>query len=1164
MKNSLALPIYSCLKPLAIAVMAITATSCSTLTSYIPYVGKSSEEQTVAENEQAVLTETEAEDTEAIKYGFQRNDQSTEEAVLMQRFELDKDNLDHAITNTKDLISKSYGRPFLPELYIRLAELYAEKSRIVFFLRRLEMGERGKMREISSVEATGLKQKAVETYLQIISHFPEFEELDKVHFYLAHELRELGKYPEMSEQYEHIIKEFPKSEFVPESLLLLGDYAFEQKEIDKALGHYRNVLQYPRSSAIVIARYKLAWVHINKRQFKEALALFEISVNNQDASRPLDVDTYNRVDIRQEALADMAYSYSQVYEDTKPGEASEYFKKYAWSRQSYMMVMEKLANRYMIKHKWDNAAYIYRELATIQFDGKKLLEYTDNLFICLLESKNYEGSDNDVALIVKALEQGRYSVHMDEAEKAKQMRDYEIYARDITTRLHNTAKRTGEKADFEIAVNVYEQFLNFFDESPEYNKMKLNYAESLFAAGDFTRAGKVYEEIASTIDDPKSKHDPLYSAAVAYYTALNDREALNYYQIAYSQDGLRDVGQTYVSLYPNSNKVPDIKFNIARIKYDEGEFDQAVEEFAAFVKQYPQGTNAKAAVELMMDALHLTENYSGLVQLQEQMSQVAQLDPEVKQNLAKVGKAAQAKIVQSMIVDSINDWESGKEKLLDFAENTETAGMDIQALNALFVSSEEHGDIETMHVAGQSIVARFPSSEHAQNALKALIDLSLSTAQFRALADYLEQYALQFPKSHESSDFLFQAGQLRDNMQQYDLAIKDYDSMLRGRTLDRQTRHDVALALVNAYQDKRDMESAYKALEKYKNYLGGATASALGAKLARDTGRISTTERYLKSASRYLAQGELNTSYAESLGDVAYSLAMRNYDRYMNLQLKGTIDNSVVEAKTALQEQLQSDLIKAFNFKAPRWSVLAGYRLHEINNEYAKFLETAPVPDGFAADEIQQYKEIIAAKSLEYKNAAVQYLQAGQDLANRIRPFDTQISTYNPDTATANGHNRRFNQNSQQQQISLEALKDSTLRKIYDALFKNPEDYDLLLELARTYQQRGDLGQAMVISKNLLNDERKLGKRRRSEAYAMMGSIYMYFGKDNMARDALEKSLDVDSGNYSATVNLAGLYRHYGYDAYANGVYSKRSGLKSREDSILIHARAEGFFNAAN
>ena len=81
-----------------------------------------------------------------------------------------------------------------------------------------------------------------------------------------------------------------------------------------------------------------------------------------------------------------------------------YFRKYAWSRQSYTTVLEKLAGRYYVKKKWHPASALYRQLAELRYDPELLIEYAGNIYECVQAMGTYQDIDRDVELIVKALE----------------------------------------------------------------------------------------------------------------------------------------------------------------------------------------------------------------------------------------------------------------------------------------------------------------------------------------------------------------------------------------------------------------------------------------------------------------------------------------------------------------------------------------------------------------------------------------------------------------------------------------------------------------------------------------------------------------------------------------------------------------------------------------
>ncbi len=106
------------------------------------------------------------------EYEYEQKDQSAEKKKSIQRLEQDKRKVEMAIETTKTLIDRSRQRPYLPELYLRLAELYIEKSRIVYLLRKSQQTDGASA--LDQLESNTLKQQAIELYQRILDHFPDF------------------------------------------------------------------------------------------------------------------------------------------------------------------------------------------------------------------------------------------------------------------------------------------------------------------------------------------------------------------------------------------------------------------------------------------------------------------------------------------------------------------------------------------------------------------------------------------------------------------------------------------------------------------------------------------------------------------------------------------------------------------------------------------------------------------------------------------------------------------------------------------------------------------------------------------------------------------------------------------------------------------------------
>lgn len=1131
-----------------------SAISQALLTSWL-----GSEEESIEE----VKPNRNSEKPELDKYGFEKVDKTEEQKRLIAKFTKDRDQLDSAIENTKSLIHQSQGKVYLPELYLRLAELYIEKSRVAYFLRRTESGAAVR-NQLESLESNTLKSQAIETYKRIIHQYPEFKDMDKVHFYLAHEFRELNRLQEMVNEYQIIIKKYPKSDFVAEAHLLLADYYSGKKNLTAAKQHYMAVLKYPESSAITIAQYKLAWVHISKKEYAEAIKLLEKSVKGPGADKEVEVDTYGRVDIRAEAFNDMAFVYSNHYKKASPEQALAYFKDYAWSRPAYIAVLEKLAYRYLIKKKWKHASIIYRELSSIQNDPEKLLEYADNIYTAVRELKSFDNAYDDVKVVVAALKRIKYSVHVADDVKQKAFKDYEIFARDVSTQLHAKSKISKNLDDFERTADAYELYLDFFTQSEKFAQMQLNYAEALFNAQRFTEAGEVYEELAARSDSEKTKEEHLYSATLSFYEALKKRKSLNYYETVVAQSGLAQTGAQYVASFPKSKQVPNVLFNVAWIRYDEGKYKQAIKEFTRFIENYPSGKEAKAAVQLIVDSYTVMEDFEGLIAFSKQLQKNHKIAASVKQGVAELAKTAESKMVSNLTVASIEDWETGKDDLLAFAKKHKSSAMGAQALNALFISSKEKNDLETMQMTGQNIIANYPKSKDAENVLNAMIEASIRTSQFRVLASNLEQYAKHYKGSVTAKEFLLQAAQIRQSLNQPAMANGLYRTLLSQYKLAAGQRRDLVVLMAQNEIDRGNVKGAIQALESQRKNVAGGFRTDIDARLATlywDLGQAPRANRYLQRAVKGFQQGhgQRIQPVKDNLAKLFYASAGSGMEDYMNTKLQGVIDNSVVAAKTQLFEQLQSGFYSVLDFESPKWSLLALYRLYEVNIEYANFLEDAPLPD-MSAQEKEQYQAIIGQKVAEYRAEAEQFIQTGQQLSQRLQSLDPQLSDYET-SVEALSTPPVFARSQSRNEIGINAYQDEELRALHNRMSHDPNDMESLVDLAKAYYNRGDLGQANVIIQGVLVASNAESETK-ANAYTLAGLTAIASGNDQLAREHFEQAIQEEPAHKAAHINLGSMWKHYGFAGRADEHFAKASTHHPSDD--LIHKKAKQATLATN
>ncbi len=1151
----------------------------------------------------AAETEKAPEKTEQKKetrYEYERKDKKKEQQKLVEKLKQDKTKVELAIGNTKMLIDKSRNMPYLPELYLRLSELYIEKARIVFIIRKNEGVSQGS-EALDSLEANTLKNQAIETYLRILNDFPDYPSRDKIHFFLAHEYRELNQIPEMVSHYRDIIKKYPQSPYTPESYLLLGDHFISKQDLTMAIRHYTKVLDYPTSSAIVIARYKLAWSHVNNRDFEKAISLFEQSVATSEPGQEIDVDTYKRVDIKLESLVDMAYCYPEVYKDHSPEAALAYFKKYSWSRQVYAYVLEKLGSRYMAKKKYRHGVEIFRTLASLRHDEDQLLEYARNIVECVQALSDYKNADKDVEIIVRALTKEKYTIHVKDEEKAADLKDYEAYARNIVTHLHTRARNDKSTDSYRIAADAYKVYLDFFENSPVYTDMLSNYAEALFASNRFLEAGKQYERLIARIAQPvkpepveaakeigkekgnetdtktaaipvkdvkkedsdvPDRKELLDSVVISYYNALKKKDDLNYYDVAYARSGLKENGNLFVKENPTSPRVPDILFNVAWIAYDDGKYDDAIKEFGDFIAKYTQGKAAESAVHLTLDAYHLKEDFSGLVEFGRKVVQDTRFPEKVRKDVADVIKASESRIVSNLTIDAMNDWELGKQSIEDVVEKNKETGLGEQALHALIVSSKDKGKLDTVFSAGYKLIKYYPESEHSADVLAIMIDCSVSASQYRVTARYLEEFARRLPKHAKTPEFIRQAAEIRKSMGQNRLAAEDFMMVLDRTPKKTPGRTEVMFGIYECAKKSGDVSRAVDVLIKGLGEMQPSErvrALSLAAEYAREKGDYKEALSYRKDAIKEFKPGYVkqDPDMAEAYAAMTFNAVQGSYDTYMKTRLSGVIDDAVVAEKAKLLENLESGYASVIACQSPEYVLKACYFAYEINKEFSVFLKNSPLPEGLSDEQKDQYRKLVDDQAASYMTKGEQYLTTGKTQAEKWGLLHSEIAGLYSGTRKTAGN---FGGKTEGSEIAEQFLKDEELNQAHYTMFHDRKNPELMMNLADLYAERGDYPQARLLAFKAV--ELGKGKSLKIRADKLIGVADLYIGDDIAARQAFKDVLAENPEDTDALINLAALLKHYHHDTEADAIYKTLPGnLNLSESNRRIHPVARDMYH---
>jgi tetratricopeptide (TPR) repeat protein len=1031
------------------------------------------------------------------------HDRAKEKQQLIDKLKRDILKVDRTIAVTRGLIVQSKAAPYLPDLFFRLAELYVEKSRYMYVLQQEESTSSSDKGSIIAPEVRLLKEKALQTYRRIINEFPDYRDNDKVLFFIAHENRELGKFDEMLKVYEELIDKHPKSPLVDEALYIVGDYYFDKQDQAKAEHYYQQILDRPHSPSRQLALYKLGFIRLWQKNFNESFRYFELA-----AKEPLDETSAKALTVRREALTELVYVYTEI----RPAkDALAYFEALCSDSDTLVFVLEKLGNRYWIRQEWENAAPIYRRLLTLNEDGEKDPDRAQRMYDAIRNSKGkVVPTAEDVRNLVRVAARARSDYRETPEDRAQIAKDFEVYARDLATKIQVEAQKSSDKTLSAEAAAAYGAYLSLFHAAKQVDLMRHNHAEALFASEKFVDSGREYEVLAKSADaKAPNREDLIYSAILAYYSALRSGQALSQYETVYARAGIEQLGAFYVKNYPRNDHAAEVKFNVARAYYDEGNFKQAGEQYASFVNEYPTNKDVSVAAHLALDAFHNLGDYDHLVKVAQTFIANPRLPPTLVAEIREIANRSRNEEIDELALRAGETTGDIGQGLLEYAEQQKGTEVGERTLHAAFMTYRDKHDVAKMKEVATKLLTEYPKSKLAAAELITLGRALADAADYENAAQIYEEFARRFPQEPPALDAQITGANIRLLLGDDARGIPSYEKALAMAPPRR--RSELGVKIADAYLKSGDEARAQStAMRVLQEDPGNAEAAVIVGKVLLSRNQLAEAQQRLSAVIANIqknsrgGQGE-----GEAAGKVFFLLGEVLYRQFQ------AIPEADLEKRVALVEPLTQAYTGAAQLGAGEDAVGGVYRIGLVYQAMAEALTKVPEPAGLTAEQKTQFHAQVDQQALPLKNQAE---EAFTTCLRKTRDLEV-VSPYAAGCRTK----AAVSEKAPIPSYPHGGLDNAKVQEFRLRLQHTPDDGEALLNLGELYLAAGDVHRARLVLNRLL-EVTDTNSRAQSDLAVALWRL----GEVQTANGVFRKALELDSGNDKARANLAAMYCLYG------------------------------------
>jgi tetratricopeptide (TPR) repeat protein len=1047
----------------------------------------------------------------------------------------------NAVEETRRAIARSRGADFLPELYVRLAELLSEEAKYHYQL-AYEREQRAD-RSMTVPQVRLLKEDAIGIYERVLREFPDSSLAPRVLFNIGHEHRELGNFEDMKKALRRLARNHSNSSLRYDGLLVLGDYHFDKQEFKTADTYYDQIVDGGLNRHSGIAHYKRAWVRVNRGSCKAALGQFDDALvasekweqkkakDRQSAaerggglekSASEEGGTQQDIDVRREALVDMAYCYSR---ERKVKGSLAYFRKHAYNRSTYISAVSRLASRYRLMDKFDGAVAASRELLALGPADDLRLDDARTFYAALKQQKKFDRIGKDIELITNMLTRHYSRPEIDPEAREGLVSEFEAYVRDLATTAQEALDDSRDKTErAKTLADAYEIYLDTFAGSEHTAKMLLNLAEVSSKAKNPFEAGRRAAQAAGLLEEEKAKKNALYDAVVYFQESLQDVSDPSKYRRVAARATLRRAGAELLAFDIAADKERRVKFAMAQSYYDEGRYDQAIDRLTAVAYQYPRTKEADGAVQLVLDSYNTLNDYDGLMYSSRRfLGEGSPASDGYKGDIEEMLAAAEQRKLDELSLEAAGEDGGDFSQLTRFAEQNPNTEVGERALVNAFVAARAVGDTDKVYKMADKLAQNYPQSEQLPGIYNSLAQTATTRFEFDQAISYLERAAKvnKGQRAHilaAAAGLQAELGRASSAETTFKAAIEQSEGHTRGMAL------AGFATLLEKYKSSGEL---VRRLSPYKDNPNPDFQARLGLGYLAEGDSVAA-----ESAFTTVLSNQASAS-AEALGRAHYGMAelmRQTLDKY-----PAPSDLSMVQEFIALVELTQQNYLQAARQGSPAVTAAALSRLAVAADTAADKLLAIQLPAELSSSDKAQIMDAMKVRAKNLRASGTDAFEACGEQAFNSYNFTPVV--------------RKCLQGERltEVMIPLDAVKGGSsgspegFEQLRGELSKNPEDVERLQRLGEKFFQKGHHHAARLVFQKAVQEGGG------PEAYNFLGRANEAVGDLSGALEAY--ALAAEAGFEPARKNLSKVLSSYGLSEAAMKIKKRFAGGASESGS---------------